>query len=269
MTVWKICHNSRWHACKRFSCTHSLRTRVTRRNNSSIRLLRRLFRFAWRVATNYRIISHRWRSRLINLSTDSIYASASNQLLHSCKSIHSPVCVLWWALRCELLVYTFLHPGNWHLCILRFVSGGLCSLLLAWCLLATVVVAAVVPACVCCVPATAGKPFAVTEISLQKKNRDSLPLIGCISLVIISRPLRDTMDVPGSRFQPWNGWPVRVTVRFLDEFNARKPESSVIGRTTSNRRTSRASKETRANREERDSGDRLMMDCENELFYAS
>lgn len=38
--------------------------------------------------------------------------------------------------------------------------------------------------------------------SAKEKIRDSLPLIGCISLVIISRPLRDTMDVPGSRFQP-------------------------------------------------------------------
>jgi len=102
----------------------------------------------------------------------------SSQLLDRCSCINSPVCVLWWAFRCELLVYTFLHPGNWHLCILRFVSGGLCSLLLAWCLLATVVVVAVVPACACCVPATAGKPFAVTEISLKKY--DLLPLIGCI-----------------------------------------------------------------------------------------
>lgn len=34
-----------------------------------------------------------------------------------------PVCVLWWAFRCELFVYTFLHPRNWHLCIRRLESG--------------------------------------------------------------------------------------------------------------------------------------------------
>lgn len=45
-----------------------------------------------------------------------------------------------------------------------------------------------------------------------------------------------------------------------------KQRSSVIGGTLSNRRTSRASEETRANREERNSGDGLMMDRESELF---
>lgn len=34
-----------------------------------------------------------------------------------------PVCVRWCALRCELLVYTFLHPLNWHLCTLLLPSG--------------------------------------------------------------------------------------------------------------------------------------------------
>lgn len=50
------------------------------------------------------------------------------------------------------------------------------------------------------------------------------------------------------------------------EFNAREIASSVIGRLLSNRCTSRASEETRANREERNSGDGLMMDRESELF---
>lgn len=54
--------------------------------------------------------------------------------------------------------------------------------------------------------------------------------------------------------------------RLASELNAREITSSVIGRTLSNRRTSRASKETRANREERNSGDGLMMDRESELF---
>lgn len=62
---------------------------------------------------------------------------------------------------------------------------------------------------------------------------------------------------------------VRVAVRFLGEFNAREPESSVIGRMASNRRTSRAWKETRVNHEERNSAGGLMMDCGSELFYAS
>lgn len=96
------------------------------------------------------------------------------------------------------------------------------------------------------------------------------PLIGCTGLVIIGSPLRATTDVPGpvsNRFQR----AVRVAVRFLGEFNAREPGSSVIGGMTSNRRkvSSRARKETRVNHEERNSGDGLMMDCGSELFYAS
>ena len=48
-------------------------------------------------------------------------------------NVDLPVCVLWCALRWELLVYTFLQPGNWHLCILLLESGEWSCL--EWCLL--------------------------------------------------------------------------------------------------------------------------------------
>lgn len=69
-------------------------------------------------------------------------------------------------------MYTFLQPGNWHLCILRFVSGGLCSWLLAWCLFVTVDATAVAPVCVCCAFVTAWKPLVATEINLKHTNHE-------------------------------------------------------------------------------------------------
>lgn len=65
------------------------------------------------------------------------------------------------------------------------MSWGLCSWLLAWCLLVTVVGTAVVPVCWCCVFVTTGKSFAVTEINLLNLKYEILWLVSCYYLLYL------------------------------------------------------------------------------------
>lgn len=44
--------------------------------------------------------------------------------MRKCNAESSPVCVLLWALRCELLVYTLLQPSKSHLWMRLFLESG-------------------------------------------------------------------------------------------------------------------------------------------------